>query len=224
LQRLAVELMDLLSSPTEYGVAFLTDARLRPDGEKGLLVNTLDAYERYYRQRAMLWEIQAISRVRFIAGDPKTGDKFLQLAGRLTNFHDPDRPLAAYSPEWKQEIRRMRTRTERERTPAGKDQLAIKTGQGGLMDAEFMAQILCLEHGWQEPNTLRALERARAGASPAKADADRLIDNYRILRRMEGILRRWSYAGKPSCQTIPRHSTELPCDAGIRMRTRFSTQ
>ena len=37
------ESMEMLSSPTEMGVAFQTDARLRPDGEKGLLVNTLSA-------------------------------------------------------------------------------------------------------------------------------------------------------------------------------------
>src|SRR5207237_1419955 len=43
LQRLAAEIMELLSSPTEFGVAFVTDARLRPDGEQGLLVNTVDA-------------------------------------------------------------------------------------------------------------------------------------------------------------------------------------
>ena len=36
-----VEVMDLLSARTEQGVVFRTDARLRPDGEKGLLVNTL---------------------------------------------------------------------------------------------------------------------------------------------------------------------------------------
>src|SRR2546426_7136015 len=45
MQRLAAEVMDLLSSPTELGVAFVTDARLRPDGEKGLLVNTLETCE-----------------------------------------------------------------------------------------------------------------------------------------------------------------------------------
>jgi [glutamine synthetase] adenylyltransferase / [glutamine synthetase]-adenylyl-L-tyrosine phosphorylase len=196
LHRLAVELMDLLSGPTEFGVAFLTDARLRPDGEKGLLVNTIEAYERYYRQRAQLWEIQAISRVRPIAGDPKTGEQFLQLARRLTGFHRPDLPLAAYTPEWKQAILHMRSRTERERTPVGKDHLAIKTGRGGLMDAEFLAQILCLEHGWHEPNTLRALERARAEQVLAQTDADRLIENYQLLRRIEGILRRWSYVGE----------------------------
>src|SRR5260221_10418126 len=45
LQRVAVEVMEMLSSRTELGVAFHTDARLRPDGEKGLLVNTLEAFE-----------------------------------------------------------------------------------------------------------------------------------------------------------------------------------
>ena len=65
--------MDLLSSRTEQGVVFHTDARLRPDGEKGLLVNTLDAYEEYYRRRAQLWEIQALTRTRPVAGDSKLG-------------------------------------------------------------------------------------------------------------------------------------------------------
>jgi glutamine synthetase adenylyltransferase len=43
-------------------VLFQTDARLRPDGQKGLLVNHLNAYEEYYLQRAQLWEIQSLAR------------------------------------------------------------------------------------------------------------------------------------------------------------------
>jgi glutamate-ammonia-ligase adenylyltransferase len=194
LSKLALEVLDLVSSRTEQGMLFHTDARLRPDGEKGLLVNTLKAYEEYYRQRAMLWEIQTLTRTRPVAGNTKTGDLFQKLAARLTNFHAPTLPLAAFSPEWKQKIRDMRLRIEKERTPTGKDDLAIKTGAGGLVDAEFVAQALCLENGWQEPNTLRALERGRdAGSLP---DAEKLISNYRLLRRVEGILRRWSYEGE----------------------------
>jgi glutamate-ammonia-ligase adenylyltransferase len=91
-------------------------------------------------------------------------------------------------------IHEMRMRIEKERTPPGQDQLAIKTGRGGLMDAEFIAQTLCLEHGWREANTLRALERGRdAGVVP---DGMKLIENYRQLQRLEGILRRWSYEGE----------------------------
>lgn len=130
--------------------------------------------------------------------------------------------LAAFTPDWKDQIHRMRTRIEKERTPRGQDDLAIKTGKGGFMDAEFIAQAMCLEHGWQEANTLRALERGRDavgvqssdGVSAkgtlkrelqplTRADWDKLIGNYRRLRRVEGILRRWSYEGE----------TVLPDDA-----------
>jgi glutamate-ammonia-ligase adenylyltransferase len=196
LQRLAAELMELLSSATELGVAFVTDARLRPDGEKGLLVNTIEAYEDYYRRRAMLWEIQCLTRARPVAGDRKIGEQFQKLAATLTNFSEPSPPLAAYRPEWKEEIARMRTRIEKERTPPGKNNLAIKTGTGGFVDAEFIAQTLCMAHGWQEPNTLRALKLARDQNALPGAEADLLIENYRRLLRVEGILRRWSFAGE----------------------------
>jgi glutamate-ammonia-ligase adenylyltransferase len=194
LAELALQIIDLLAKRTEQGIVFHTDARLRPDGEKGLLVNTLDACEDYYRQRALLWEIQSLSRTRAVAGAPAIGERFQQLAAALTNFKHPNLPLAAYTPEWKQQIHQMRMRIEKERTPPGKDELALKTGKGGLMDAEFIAQAVCLEHGWREASTLRALERGRrAGVLPG---AGKLIENYRLLRRVEGILRRWSYEGE----------------------------
>ena len=223
LQEIALEVMDLVSRRTEAGLVFHTDARLRPDGEKGLLVNTLDAFEEYYRRRAQVWEIQTLTRTRPVAGDAQWGSRFQELAGVLTDFRagavaadfrlPPGRPpdggktrrlkpgsaglhqgLAAYTPDWKGTIHRMRMRIEGERTPAGKDDLSIKTGKGGLMDAEFVAQALCLENGWREANTLRALEHGRD--SRALPDADKLIVNYRNLRRVEGILRRWSYEGE----------------------------
>ena len=186
-QRLAVEVMELLSRRTEQGTVFHTDARLRPDGEKGLLVNTLGAYEEYYRQRAQLWEIQALTRTRPVAGDLKLGEQFQKLATALTDFSARMQPQASslrasnehihasqsfgwkprptlpgcLHPDWKKQIHQMRMRIEKERTPRGQDDLAIKTGRGGLMDAEFIAQAMCLENGWQEANTLRALERGR---------------------------------------------------------------
>lgn len=199
--QMAIEVMDLITRRTEQGLLFHTDARLRPDGEKGLLVNTLDRYESYYRQRAQLWEIQALSRSRAIGGDGAVGEAFQNLAAQLGNFRQPSLPLAALQKDWKQSIHKMRLRIEKERTKAGADALAIKTGAGGLMDAEFVAQALCLEQGWHEPNTLRALRRAQeAGVLPL---ADKLIENYRKLRRVEGILRRWSYEGETTLPEEP---------------------
>ncbi|MDE3067757.1 MAG: hypothetical protein KGJ60_09420 [Verrucomicrobiota bacterium] len=214
-QHAAAEVLDLLSRRTEAGIVCRADARLRPDGEKGLLVQALDTCDNYYRRRAQLWEIQTLTRARRVAGDPMIGEQFVKLAAVLADFRSAgfrteskanrratpggfggwrSNLPACFAPDWKRQIHQMRLRIERERTPRGKDELAVKTGRGGLMDAEFIAQVLCLENGWHEPNTLRALERARDDG--ILADADKLIENYRQLRRVEGILRRWSYEGE----------------------------
>ncbi|HVY68958.1 MAG TPA: hypothetical protein VHH73_03475, partial [Verrucomicrobiae bacterium] len=203
LQKLAIEIMDLLSRATEAGKLFETDARLRPDGEKGLLVNTLAAYEEYYERRAWLWEIQALTRARFIGGNETIGRRFEEMAASLTNFARVPPRAASYRPDWKAEIARMRQRVEKERTPPGKDHLAIKTGTGGLMDAEFLAQALSLEHGWHEPNTLGALNRARDESRIPRRDADELIESYCKLRIVESILRRWSFEGEAELPSDP---------------------
>jgi glutamate-ammonia-ligase adenylyltransferase len=221
LSKFAVEVMDLLTKRTEQGLLFQTDARLRPDGEKGLLVNRLPAYEEYYRQRAMLWEIQTLTRARPIAGDKKVGEQFQKLAAKLTNFKQPSRPLAAFAVDWKAQIDKMRMRIEKERTPKGKDELAIKTGAGGLMDAEFVAQALCLENGWQEPNTLGALQRARLAS--LLPEPERLIENYGRLRRVEGILRRWSYEGETVLPDDPAPFYRVSVRCGFETPEEFRT-
>ena len=219
--RVAADVIELLSQPTELGQVFAADARLRPDGEKGLLVNTLSAHEEYYRHRARLWEIQALTRSRFVAGNPNLGRRFEQLAATLCNFKSPSRPLAALRPDWIEEIHRMRTRIELERTPPGKEALAIKTGAGGLIDVEFLAQTLCLQNGWHKPNTIQALEFGRLEGAWSKRDAEQLIEHYRALRRIEGILRRWSFAGETLLPDEPAPLLRVAVRAGFNNSADF---
>ena len=243
LQKLAARILDLVSRRTEQGMLFETDTRLRPDGEKGLLVNTLVAYEDYYRQRAQLWEIQSLTRTRPVAGDVKLGERFQALAAQLTDFRVVSDPTAEVGrlklplsnsgsnkqqkiprvvscvANWKSKIHEMRMRIEKERTPLGQDELAMKTGRGGLMDAEFIAQTLCLANGWQEAHTLRALERGRdAGVLP---QADSLIANYQQLRRLESILRRWSYEGETVLPDDPAPYYRVAVRCGFRSAEAF---
>lgn len=208
LQALGARVMELLSSQTEMGLVFKTDARLRPDGEKGLLVTTLAACEDYYLNRGMLWEIQTLTRSRPVAGDPAVGAQFQKIASTLTDFSARSGRPAAYVSDWKKQIATMRLRIEKERVSAGRKALAFKTGAGGLMDAEFIAQALCLEYGWHEPNTLKALEKARDTGAIPREQAVELIENYRHLLRIECILRRWSYEGE----------SELPADPAPQYR------
>ncbi len=218
LQELAVDIMDLIGKKTNLGIVFEVDARLRPDGEGGLLVNNLAAYDAYYRRRAWLWELQALARVRPIAGDAEVSADFMELVAELTDFRTLDpADVSAQKPDWRLEVVKMRGRIEKERVKRGKEDLAIKTGAGGLIDGEFIAQVVCLERGWLEPNTQRALERASKEGVLTQPQADALIASYHKLRRIESVLRRWSYLGE----------TQLPAEEApferVAVRCGFAT-
>jgi len=87
------------------------------------------------------------------------------------------------------------------------------------MDAEFIAQSLCLEHGWHEANTMRALERGReAGLLP---NADKLMAAYRELRGLEGILRRWSYEGETVLPDEPEPYYRVSVRCGFQTPEEF---
>ncbi len=95
----------------------------------------------------------------------------------------------------------MRGRITAGRTPAGKDALAIKTGVGGLMDAEFLAQAFCLEAGFQEANTLAALARGAALGLITREDASSLVDNYKNCAASKGFCASGVSRGKRRCPT-----------------------
>lgn len=196
LKKLVIPLIELISAHTELGQCFIIDTRLRPDGEKGLLVNTLSAYENYYWTRSMLWEIQALTRARFIAGNERIGQDFIKKIQKIINFKNESAKPSAFSTNWKMQIASMRSRIEKERTPHGHSQLAFKTGAGGLMDVEFIAQAICLENGWHIPNTIKVLTEAQRTNKISSSFATNIIENYRYLQRLELILRRWSFAGE----------------------------
>ena len=79
--RAAQHLMVAMAQPTAEGSIWTLDARLRPDGEKGSLASSLTAYEAYYQTRAQLWEVQALTRVRPLAGPLQ--HEFVALAQRV---------------------------------------------------------------------------------------------------------------------------------------------
>ncbi|NDE99091.1 MAG: hypothetical protein EB034_12565, partial [Verrucomicrobia bacterium] len=115
---------------------------------------------------------------------------------------------ACFTANWRSELATLRRSLVSPAPSAAHEVLAFKTGAGGLLDAELIARTFCLARGWHEPGTLRALERARqAGALPAK-DLDALLASFRQLRRVEGILCRWSHAAEP----------RLPEDAAAQRR------
>jgi glutamate-ammonia-ligase adenylyltransferase len=197
----AAELMKAMTGQTAEGIVFPVDARLRPEGEAGLLAVPLESYRQYFRTRAQLWEAQALTKARAIGGPAQ--EAFMAWAREVWIEWGRREDLLPG-------IRRMHERVVRER---GGGLLAFKTGVGGLMELEFHTQALQMRHGVWEPNMVRALDAlAAAGVIGGEAAAKRGEDDL-FLRRCEAVIRR---VDNSSLSTLPADA-EAQRQVAIRM-------
>ena len=139
--------MNWLTVLTRAGRLYEVDTRLRPDGSKGLLVSSLDAFVAYQRSRAWTWEHQALLRARPVAGDAALNAELA--AVRRDILAVPREPAAVRA-----EVGSMRQRWRAERDRSDERQFDLKQGLGGLLDIEFALQGLVLAHAAQHPALL----------------------------------------------------------------------
>lgn len=130
--KLAQRLVHWLGTPTRAGRLYEVDTRLRPDGSKGLLVTSFEAFAEYQRERAWIWEHQALVRARPVAGDPALGERIRALRTSVLETPRGDDP--------RPEIARMRARWRAHLDRSDATRLDLKQGLGGLVDIEFIAQ------------------------------------------------------------------------------------
>jgi glutamate-ammonia-ligase adenylyltransferase len=193
--RAAQHLMVAMAQPTAEGSIWTLDARLRPDGEKGILSCSLTAYETYYRTRGQVWEAQALTRARPLAGPLQ--NEFSELAQRVWRHVGQRDDLFAQIDGMLQRIRRDRG--------SASDELDFKTGTGGVIEAEFLVQALQMRTGVWNPQMMGAIGELAAKGIMAESDAAELKKNYQYLRSIESVLRRWE---NKSVSTLPADKTE----------------
>ncbi len=185
--KLAQRLITVLQTTTREGIVYRIDTRLRPSGRSGPLVSSLEGFRRYHETSAHVWERQALIKARPVAGDASVAHHVADIVSAFVYRA----PLATAEVH---EIRRLRQRMERELARETHERINIKTGRGGLVDVEFLTQMLQLSYGAREPrvcvrNTLGALAAlTEIGVLPA-ADHALLTEGYRFLRRVENALR-----------------------------------
>src|SRR5690606_29076858 len=80
--RVAAAVLRHLANGTE-GVVLRADPDLRPEGSRGPLARSLDAYRAYYERWAEPWEFQALLKARPAAGDPQVGTAFVEAVEEL---------------------------------------------------------------------------------------------------------------------------------------------
>ena len=137
--RLGQRMSTWMSSQTSAGQLFDVDYRLRPNGDSGMLVNSLDAFRSYLLEKAWVFEHQALTRARFCAGDPELGARFESL--RIEILRQP-RDL----PKLREDVLDMRQRMLDAHATNSAEIFDIKHDPGGLVDVEFIVQYLILGH------------------------------------------------------------------------------
>jgi len=98
----------------------------------------------------------------------------------------------------------MLERIRRERG-TGSDFLDLKTGRGGLIEAEFLIQALQMRQNIWEQNLERAIDRLHQQGYMIDAEVAEFKDAYGLLRRCELVLRRYE---NRSVSTLPRDPHE----------------
>ncbi len=202
--RLAMRINTWISSQTPAGILFETDLRLRPNGESGLLVSSVEAFRKYQLESAWVWEHQALTRARYSAGDSRIGAAFEQIRGEILQR---PRDLA----ELKRDVLAMRQKMV-DAHGSGHAHLApwfdLKQDPGGLIDVEFIVQYLVLGHAHQHPELTGnlgniALLRIAGGLGLIPVDLAETVRNaYREYRRTQHALRLNRLPGRVLADTV----------------------
>ncbi|MCD6290336.1 MAG: glutamine synthetase adenylyltransferase [Anaerolineae bacterium] len=212
-RRLGQWLIDALTRMTPEGFLYRVDMRLRPWGQAGALVTSVDGYIAYLSRHARLWEKQALLKARVIAGDMAVGHSFLRRAAPLIYGVAGDAVRA--------DVRAMKDRIEGRLRRRGCEWGEVKLGQGSIRDVEFVTQYLQLVHGAQRldlrcQNTLEALSRLDASGILSAEEYQILSEGYVFLRTIEHHLQLMYYQQTHTLPSDPEALAHLARRLGFR--------
>ena len=186
--RLGRQLISVLSKVTVDGFVFRVDMRLRPFGESGPLVVTIDAMEHYYQTQARDWERYAMVKARAITGEPAPVATLMEMLRAFVYRRYIDFGVI-------ESIRDMKRLIEGELHKKGMD-ANIKLGQGGIREIEFIGQAFQLVRGGRDPELqVRPIQTVLPllGERDLLPDyaVQSLIEAYRFLRLTENRIQAW---------------------------------
>ena len=179
--RVAQRVIHFVSMRTADGVLYEIDARLRPDGGKGILVNSLSGLAGYLRESAWTWEQQALVRARVVAGDYALRERFIALRREI--LLRPREPARLRT-----EVREMRERMRANLSRDTKTDFDLKQGTGGIADIEFMVQYAALRWAGKlgdyldYTDNIRLLDGCERTGLMDPRDVRSLTDAYRAYR------------------------------------------
>ena len=183
--RLTQHLISALTVPTNYGALYQVDMRLRPSGRSGPVATQIRAFESYQESEAWTWEHMALTRARVVSGTPGFGKDVEAVIRQVLRRRRDPRIIKRDAFEMRQAIAREKGESDR---------WDMKYAAGGLIDVEFVAQVLQLIHAADHPDildtaTARVLEKAARLQLLAPDDAEALRAAARLYHDLSQMLR-----------------------------------
>lgn len=182
--RLVRRLVHFLTTRTNTGELYEIDTRLRPSGRKGLLVSSLDAFERYQEENAWTYEHQALLRARPVAGSQVLAAEFERVRAETLTQRVKRETL-------RDDVLAMRARMRKELDRSDATRFDLKQGLGGIGDIEFLVQYLVLKHAdrdasvFEYTDNIRQLDALAGSGIVSPQTAASLQDIYRRYRRCQ---------------------------------------
>ncbi|MDZ7923333.1 MAG: bifunctional [glutamate--ammonia ligase]-adenylyl-L-tyrosine phosphorylase/[glutamate--ammonia-ligase] adenylyltransferase [Marinagarivorans sp.] len=183
--RLGQKLIHLMATRTPSGILYEIDMRLRPNGNSGMLVATLSAFEKYQRESAWTWEHQALVRARVVAGWSRLADEFR--AVREAVLCQP-RELSVLAKDVADMRQKMRSQLGSNQSQQEAGDFDLKQDAGGIVDIEFMVQYAVLAHAHSYPaltrysDNIRILDCLDISGLLSAQEAAELTEAYKVFR------------------------------------------
>ncbi len=154
--RMGQRIIHILNTVTQAGQLYEIDMRLRPAGNSGLIVTTLNGFSKYQASDAWTWEHQALVRARVICGNVQLAAEYAQTRQQILS-KPKDRSIL------QKEVREMRRkmRDNLGSQSVGKEEFQLKQDAGGIVDIEFMVQYLVLAYSSDYPTLLTFTDNIR---------------------------------------------------------------
>jgi glutamate-ammonia-ligase adenylyltransferase len=202
----------LIGDTTDHGFVFRVDLALRPNGNSGPSVVSLDALEEYLLVQGREWERFAWMKSRVVAPRSAVVNGSAQaMRGVVLPF--VFRRYLDYNVFESLRTLHQQIREHAAKRSAGRPERAndVKLSRGGIREIEFTVQLLQVVRGGQFPElrtrpTLDALQRvAKSGLMP-QATAHALSAAYVFLRQVE---HRIQYLDDQQTHVLPTRDDDL---------------
>lgn len=186
--RLGQRIIHILNTFTAGGQLYEVDMRLRPSGNSGLLVSSLQAFSEYQHKEAWTWEHQALVRARVVAGSPRLAEAFNQVRATIIS---QARNLTTLQNEVVAMREKMRTHLgTSDKQAEQQGTFDLKQDAGGIVDIEFLVQYHALGYGHQYPalyhycDNIRILDAIEEAGLLSGEQAEALREAYKAYRAL----------------------------------------